>query len=438
VSKKRVVILYGAGAAVDFGGPTTPELTELVCQTGRKFLINEEFEQGKRVTEYIYETLKKPSRNHDLVNFESIISAVEELYNYYLHLSGWPKVPGVFHSLFELKNLVFGNFRLGEDGYLYLPKSSNNPYVLGGKLANTKQAEAKFFQLLQSEIQIDIIERIAQYRFEKTAHDTSKHVLIEDFKHWTRELSENRILRTYSLNYDNLFFDLDEDKELNYFDGFESEFDKRQNAHLPNPARIINDFESNVFYNLHGSALWNPYPRKSQKISAPFITKSHSPWFHFKNETVEFNKTEPTRPLILSNIITGGSKTQKMTLTPYRQMSFAFESDCFNADKIIVIGYSFGDEHINTSIRNAFLFNPNVQLQFISPDYSFSHGNRHKKILHLLTNVVPELKEDFKTGSDLYPLVDTEVFRSGRFILTGLTFKDYLDFFYEGEFNSEI
>jgi hypothetical protein len=50
-------------------------------------------------------------------------------------------------------------------------------------------------------------------------------------------------------------------------------------------------------------------------------------------------------------------------------MKYAFERDCITADIIYIIGYSFGDEHINAAIGEAIRNNPDVKLIFVDPGF---------------------------------------------------------------------
>ena len=73
---------------------------------------------------------------------------------------------------------------------------------------------------------------------------------------------------------------------------------------------------------------------------------------------------------MLTNIITGYQKTQKGIFAPFRQMQATFDKDCCIADQIYIVGYSFGDEHINMTIRIALMYNPNVKFVIIDPSFT--------------------------------------------------------------------
>lgn len=53
-------------------------------------------------------------------------------------------------------------------------------------------------------------------------------------------------------------------------------------------------------------------------------------------------------------------------------MQAAFDKDCCFADEIYVIGYSFGMEHINESIKTALRHNENVKITIVDPNFSTS------------------------------------------------------------------
>ena len=77
--KKRNVILFGAGAVIDWGAPKTPDLTDLVRNGG--FYTKD----GKtRITEFIYNKLIDTRGYEEKdINFETIINVIEELIVYY-------------------------------------------------------------------------------------------------------------------------------------------------------------------------------------------------------------------------------------------------------------------------------------------------------------------------------------------------------------------
>ena len=130
MDKKRVVFLFGAGAALDWGGPQTicdrdrltflPEynnpattknrvccLTHLIRETGFKS------KNGKRISEIVYQRLLEIASEPKQVNFETILNVLDELVAY----SGNNSKTGLF-SLLEfpvgLKEELF-NYNINQD-----------------------------------------------------------------------------------------------------------------------------------------------------------------------------------------------------------------------------------------------------------------------------------------------------------------------------------
>ncbi|MCG7859950.1 hypothetical protein MD537_23420, partial [Flavihumibacter sediminis] len=91
--------------------PTTSELTELIRNVGFKCTDNE-----TTITEFLYNTLSDKKKD---VNFEMIISAIEELASFHAKSQNNSQ-PSIIGSLFESK---YDSEILNFD----LPKTKNNP-----------------------------------------------------------------------------------------------------------------------------------------------------------------------------------------------------------------------------------------------------------------------------------------------------------------------
>ncbi|PNW26935.1 SIR2 family protein [Formosa algae] len=104
--------------------------------------------------------------------------------------------------------------------------------------------------------------------------------------------------------------------------------------------------------------------------------------------------------MVVSNIISGYQKTQKLSVAPFRQMQSAFDRDCLFTEKIYIIGYSFGDKHINEMIRVAITHNPNVKIIIIDPSYKDEKAK--KAILEIWSDeiITPQV-ENMKFGEFL-------------------------------------
>ena len=80
------------------GAPTTSDLRALVLNTGFKMSDNK-----TRVTRFIYQTLIDNGYSDKDVNFETIISVIEELVVYYSDFDSSRRIPSIYRCLFESK-----------------------------------------------------------------------------------------------------------------------------------------------------------------------------------------------------------------------------------------------------------------------------------------------------------------------------------------------
>jgi|TARA_R100000789_G_C2911310_1_gene123407 hypothetical protein len=74
-------------------------------------------------------------------------------------------------------------------------------------------------------------------------------------------------------------------------------------------------------------------------------------------------------------------------MPPIREFFHAFEKDLIDADKILIIGYSFSDDHINNIIDTSLEHNEKVEIDII--DYNKNGDNKilSKKVSEKLNNI---------------------------------------------------
>ena len=75
---------------------------------------------------------------------------------------------------------------------------------------------------------------------------------------------------------------------------------------------------------------------------------------------------QDNKKVINSNIITGFNKTSRILTTPYSQFYHRFYQDCIIAENIYIVGYSFGDIHINKAIKTASLINKKLKIYCVT------------------------------------------------------------------------
>ena len=109
-------------------------------------------------------------------------------------------------------------------------------------------------------------------------------------------------------------------------------------------------------------------------------------------------------------------------------MQAAFDKECYLADEIYKIGYSFGDTHVNTSIKAALTNNPNVRIGLIDPVYCEKIGNKGYDILVArLINIIREFLNSELTQPVYSNDNNTGTYFSGKLIVNSIGFNDYLE-----------
>lgn len=411
MEKNRVVILFGAGAAIAWQGPFTSDLTKLIRESGF-FTKNSK----KRITDLIYDILTDPEKGNykkDDVNFETIINVLEEMLVYYSNQGvDQPKISFLFNFLEPKYENEIMNFTVekssGSTYYLNIPGKQKEFWPCSRNGENPNQF---FLQELLLHLYNEIATKVSDYslidnHFSEDLENRESY-LDNLFCKWIGKYLETSVTRIYSLNYETNFKVILENhfSGTKIFDGF-YEF----NGHdlispiASEPMRILTDFSSNCHYNLHGSIYWDVDSENSNGFRIPNLRKVPYPSLpvNYDHPVIQ---NEKGKSILATGIITGYQKLQKGALTPFRQMKFAFDRDTITADKLIIVGYSFGDEHINAAIGEAIKSNPKLKIVIVDPNFmkddlniiirTFGHyGNEtilqpktlEKGRLHIFTN----------------------------------------------------
>ncbi len=389
--RKKVAILFGAGAVLDWGAPKTicnrdkltfiPEhgsdeirnrvccLTHLITATGFKNA------NGENITNKIYQKLL--SKNKENVNFETIINILEDLYSY------WSiKQSKNSRSLLSVANLdnsisdyhFFEHTEPNPVTNFYSISIPGFPLLKEDFISKGIHPNQKYYEMFLDELLSGIVGHVSKYSYYTSGHNVIFKEVNEEinrkFCNWARRLANgNSSLRMYTLNYDRMFKVLLQNDGIDVFEGFDLDGLSTKPGELiaPNINRIVTDFSCNVHYNLHGSAYWSIYNENGNDMPGYQYYLSGVPETNDKAAIIEI---ESNRRLLLTNIITGYQKVQKTATSPFRQMLSAFDRDCIETDVLYIIGYSFGDEHINDIIRNARKYNQKLEIIVINPTFN--------------------------------------------------------------------
>jgi hypothetical protein len=405
---------------LDWGGPLTSQLTDHIRNTG--FTVKN---SSQKLTDYIYQTLLKNEYDKSEVNFETIINVIEELAIYFSEFNGKKQTPSLLRTFVtgdEIKEVFDFGIKGGQRKHGYsLEIPEGREYVFSNYALNNENPYQFYLQHLISGILSEISGLISEYAYHTKSHsvvDTNSENS-SNFQKWMTGIQPRGTLRLYTLNYDRVFKILLDNAGIDSFEGFYStgEVDDLKGLRC-DIKRIIEDQTVNVHYNLHGSAFWKVIPSNSSQLPSPEIVYTGIPNLQLNDEIANL-QIEKGKPIYLTNIITGYQKAQKSLLSPFKQMQFSFERDCMATDKLYVLGYSFGDEHINQCLKTALRYNMQLKIEIVDPDF-IKNKMDHQLSLTLFQYLENEFIAPRKVGDNKY------IYFGGIVTLYTLKFNEYL------------
>lgn len=367
--KKSKVFLLGAGAAIPWGGPPTDCLTKIVCQSGFKN------SSGKFVTQAIFEHLENKCKiPKNEINFETILNVIEDFIDFWSHV-GQRNINGLSFFVSPDDDL-WSTFidcqkktNLNSSTYaLDIPSAGKYNLARLKNIPESEPYKKKYFQALIEEVLDAIFMRIFDYTDEKalSAGETSdeSQLAIRYFKS-----IESSYLRFYSLNYDRVIQFLLKKAAIPFIEGVVGDdANPKINSVIGSfsPRMILDKTEQNCVYHLHGSIFWEIQTEDLNGLPYYnyFLNLHPQPPSVNGFSEIEMEKGRATQ---ISNIISGYRKTIRTALSPFRQMISAFDRDCYQCDELIIVGYSFGDEHINDIINKARNRNDAMRVEIVVP-----------------------------------------------------------------------
>ena len=329
--RRNIVILTGAGAALPWGAPTTKVLTDLI-RKDTEFQTKTSGPLG----EYLYLLLRKHySTDPDSVNFETIIDALEDLYDFIsaAKSEGYHEfkthLPAIFQQIESVNEEILDRVAV------YPKRSISGIPVTTGELYPVLDDDASYLATAIRHFINMIVDAIDRY--ESDVHTNRFDSVSAAFRRFIQFAEDNFRVRYYTLNYDQFPARFG----YSWFSGFEDSGGVLQIS----PNRILDDDRSQVSYNLHGSIHFNEGPTGHWTL-----TPSSSNHVNGGSNLHD----QKGRAMLRSNILTGLSKPSRILQDPFNLFLQRFSLDCRNADLIVTIGYSGGDPHVNKAIQQRF------------------------------------------------------------------------------------
>ena len=252
------------------------------------------------------------------------------------------------------------NWKNKEVNFEFLLSSIEN--LLDWKLAN----EDNSINLVNSNL---LVEPIFQYRFTSLRdiwdiYREAVNEIIEGVREYDHNISscpkklnslanfvicksKTSDLKIYSLNYDRLIPQIIKDSDFCFYEGFNDRYCEYDIAKFVNC--------HNTYFNLHGSIYYSYIPGGRVKLDDIPMNLDHL--YYIDGGT-------PGEKKVFLPIIAGYSKSQRIMCEPFNFGLATFMNDCNTCDRLVIVGYSFGDPHIN-SILNRFVRRETTDIQII-------------------------------------------------------------------------
>ncbi|GIO97759.1 hypothetical protein J14TS5_28450 [Paenibacillus lautus] len=306
----RVTALLGAGASVDIGGPLSVDLTDRVRAKAQE-IYDPKTENIDRVP-FLNEVATKlddyfsPEKSH----FEDIFYALESLSSF---TRGWrPRTIKKFKP--HLGSLLSPN-------------------------------DERFFdELLLLHAKRDLLSEVgdAINGYDSLFDPNGIHSWYATF--WKDAISECQ-WDIATLNYDHCI----ESSIDQYEDGYE---DIGREFKRFNPRRLLHNTSDTKILHLHGSIFYghphtgNAFMFEDEQNDLYLFDKhqdASKTWFNNSFSTSQSHDEAHVGP-----IITGLRKTDKLLPFPYNSYYYNFQKALIENERLLIIGYSFGDYHLNS------------------------------------------------------------------------------------------
>lgn len=247
-------------------------------------------------------------KNLTQINFETILQMLEEIFSY------TEDVERTHHSAKDQNSVKNSVFSLKER-LIHKIHKVRNP--VSGRMFYL------FIELLYNHLIDEITRQIAPFNKQS---DNKGMISFSSFLDSSLD-SNYYSKRIYSLNYDSWMADF-----RGYYDGFKNKtFDSTE---------VINNRSVDCHFNLHGCILWDVFG---------VIKKLENP--EEQKHSQSFDGYSISREAILpSPIISGYNKLTRINSSPFLEIFHSFTSDCFTTNKVLIVGYSFSDPHINSNL----------------------------------------------------------------------------------------
>lgn len=324
-SKPKLLVILGAGSSIPCGMPSVSEIDKLMGHWSQ--------ECTPEPSKDVFNILLQVSKQYFGTNHYSIRPNYERVLGEMTALASW------------LSPSPFGNPTI----------EAINDGAFFGRLEWLRELPDEYagkkFVLSQ---QTCLLEKLASYMRNRSKEFNSQSQMFSNYRKFFHKLRDHFELGIYNLNYDTV--------AITFWPKAYCGFDSYGNFE---PLSVSQRKEWEFIYHLHGSVhhciVEHPHRIRWQNdLGSEFKDRPN----------FAADMAQDFKPVPLTTFITGGFKLDQLLADPYQTFYSTLVRHVHEADAILVVGYGFGDPHVNRVLRN----------RFEGPD----HDNRpHPKVVIL-------------------------------------------------------
>lgn len=317
--KKKLLIIVGAGASVEFDMPSVSAIDTLFDNWSNQILKVPSqkisiYNFLQREIRTYFNSAQRPIKTD--TNFEEILYTALNAYS----LNNENKTNPI-SALFDFKNF---------------------PQVEA--FGQTRNIEYSDFKTLTSYL---IDELLKEFRSRCSTLKTTKQTELNTLNSFVSQLKKHFDIGVLTFNYDNVFLS----QLNNSITGFDrnGQFD---------PNIILNNKKWNFIYHIHGSVHFDMQMNSKGLHNITFNSDLNSTFK--QNSSGRSGQTTVEDQFVLtSNIIAGFGKSYQIQRNPYYLYFTDFGRKIYEADALLFAGYGFNDIYVNNIITESFDFKRN-------------------------------------------------------------------------------
>jgi len=333
---KKLLIVLGAGASIEFGMPSVSEIDKLFENwASYNYSLNNN-EESKNLYTWLKETIikhRKENTNAGIkyeLNFETLLFTMQNI-----------------SSISNEENIDYNK------SLKAFIKLNHFPEIIT-RYRKVKTADGNDFKDMQTFLMDNLLIYI---RKKCLTLNKDKKEKLNKAKRFFDELKEDYELGFINLNYDNVILNVlpDLSTGFNLEDG---NFDKTE----------FYSRNWNFCYHLHGSIhfnMTNEGPITHDITWESDLNKN----FQTRSSNRNVNYTSEGNYHLNSTIISGLDKANQLLRAPFRQYFMKIDNLINESDAILFIGYGFNDMHLN-KIFPSHRFLPNKKRNVVVIDYA--------------------------------------------------------------------